>query len=204
MDQSRRRRIRVLMGSRSGDYGRRVRDLGQGFYERPVLQVAPELLHKVLVVGERSGRIVEVEAYGGEDDPGSHAWRGPTPRTELMYGPAGHWYIYLSYGVHWCANVVVSEPGTAAAVLIRAIEPLAGIDAMRRSRGKVRDRDLANGPGKLTQAMGFGQELNGALIATSSARICDDGMKPPASPVTTPRIGLSKDRAPDRPWRFTP
>ncbi|MCL4111946.1 UNVERIFIED_CONTAM: hypothetical protein GTU68_043056 [Idotea baltica] len=181
-----------------------VQDLEQVFYQRPVLEVAPELLNKVLVVGERTGRIVEVEAYGGEDDPGSHAWRGPTPRTELMYGPPGHWYIYLSYGVHWCANVVASSPGTAAAVLIRAIEPLTGIDAMRADRGKVRDRDLANGPGKLTKALGFAQELNGELIAGSPARICDDGTPPPSRPRRTPRIGLSKDRAPDRRWRFTP
>ncbi len=89
-------------------------DLPAEFYDRPVLEVAPELLNKVLVAGERSGRILEVEAYGGEDDPGSHAWRGPTPRTEIMYGPSGHWYVYLSYGVHWCANVVVSAEGTAA------------------------------------------------------------------------------------------
>ena len=136
-------------------------DLTAEFYERPVLDVAPELLNKVLVAGERSGRIVEVEAYGGEDDPGSHAWRGPTPRTELMYGPAGHWYVYLSYGVHWSANVVVSEPGTAAAVVIRAVEPLCGIDEMRAVRGRVHDRDLANDPGKLTKALGFAHELNG-------------------------------------------
>jgi DNA-3-methyladenine glycosylase len=181
-----------------------VIDLTAEFYERPVLDVAPELLNKVLVAGERSGRIVEVEAYGGEDDPGSHAWRGPTPRTELMYGPAGHWYVYLSYGVHWCANVVVSEPGTAAAVLIRAVEPLSGIDEMRTVRGRVRDRDLANGTGKLTKALGFAHELNGMQISTSAARIVDDGIDPPTNASRTPRIGLSKDRAPDRLWRFTP
>ena len=174
-----------------------------GFYERPSLEVAPDLLNKVLVCGNRSGRIVEVEAYAGEDDPGSHAWRGPTPRTQVMYGPPGHWYVYLSYGVHWCANVVVERAGLASAVLVRAIEPLTGIDDMRAARGKVRDRDVANGPGKLTKALGFGRELNGALIATSSAQIVDDGTAPPADPTRTPRIGLSKDRAPDRPWRFT-
>ena len=179
-------------------------DLSASFYARPPLEVAPDLLNKVIIAGERSGRIVETEAYGGEDDPGSHAWRGPTPRTELMYGPPGYWYVYLSYGVHWCANVVVANEGTASAVLIRAIEPLTGIDAMRSDRGKVRERDLSNGPGKLTKALGFGSELNGDFIAASSVRIIDDGIAPPVKPVRTPRIGLSKDRAPDRKWRFTP
>ena len=176
--------------------------LPEDFFNRPVLEVAPDLLNKVLVVGERSGRIIEVEAYGGEDDAGSHAWRGPTPRTQVMYGPPGHWYIYLSYGVHWCANVVVSPPGTAAAVLLRAVEPLAGIDAMRAARGNIRDRDLANGPGKLTQALGLGHDLDGVAIAGSAAVIVDDGTSPPKRPIRTPRIGLSKDRAPDRMWRF--
>ncbi len=184
-------------------------DLPVEFYDRPVLEVAPELLNKVLVCGGRSGRIVEVEAYGGEDDPGSHAWRGPTPRTQVMYGPPAHWYLYLSYGMHWCANVVVGAPGTASAVLIRAVAPLTGLDEMRAARvgvnnKQVRERDLANGPGKLTQAFGCGQELNGACIATSEARIVDDGTPPPSKANRTPRIGLSKDRAPDRLWRFTP
>jgi DNA-3-methyladenine glycosylase len=180
-----------------------VTDLPAEFYDRPVLEVAPELLNKVLVAGERSGRIIEVEAYGGEDDPGSHAWRGPTPRTEIMYGPPGHWYVYLSYGVHWCANVVVSAKGTAAAVLIRAIEPLTGIEQMRLGRGQVRDRDLANGPGKLTKALGFASEVDGAAIPSSAVRIVDDGSLAPAKPTRTPRIGLNADRAADRPWRFT-
>lgn len=177
-------------------------DLPISFYDRPALEVAPELLNKLLVCGDRSGRIVEVEAYGGEDDPGSHAWRGPTPRTEIMYGPPGHWYIYLSYGVHWCANVVVGPEGAASAVLLRAVVPIEGIDTMRAARGNVRDRDLANGPGKLTRALGFGSEVNGTLISTSAARIVDDGTDPPAEPTRTPRIGLSENRAPDRPWRF--
>ena len=120
-----------------------------------------------------------------------------------MYGPPGHWYIYLSYGVHWCANVVVESAGTASAVLIRAVEPVTGIDKMRAARGSVRDRDLANGPGKLTQALGFGVEVNGVSVATSSVQIVDDGVPSPPEPTRTPRIGLSKDRAPDRPWRFT-
>jgi len=179
-----------------------VRDLTSAFYDRPVLEVAPDLLNKVIVAGPIAARIIETEAYGGEDDPASHAWRGPTPRTELMYGPPGHWYVYLSYGVHWCANVVVSSPGIAAAVLLRGVEPVDGIDLMRANRGNVRDRDLANGPGKLTKALGFGSELNGSLIAASAVRIVDDGVAPPMHLTTTPRVGINKDRAPDRPWRF--
>ena len=104
--------------------------------------------------------------------------------------------------MHWCANVVVGVEGQAAAVLLRAIEPLAGIEAMRADRGSVRDRDLANGPGKLTQALGFGAELNATFIASSAARIMDDGTESPLNPVITPRIGLSENRAPETPWRF--
>ena len=177
-------------------------DLPIDFYARPAIDVAPDLLNKVMVSAERRGRIIEVEAYGGESDAGSHAWRGPTPRTQLMYGPPGYWYVYLSYGVHWCANVVVEDEGRASAVLIRAIEPLEGIGQMRADRGSVRDRDLANGPGKLTKAMGFGGELNGAFIATSPVRLVDDGIAPPVKAITTPRIGLSEHRAPETPWRF--
>lgn len=180
-----------------------MRPLDDRFYDRPVLEVAPDLLNKFLVCGERQARVVEVEAYGGEDDPASHAWRGPTPRTQVMYGPPGHWYLYLSYGVHWCANVVVDAEGTASAVLLRAVEPLDGIELMRAARGKVRDRDLANGPGKLTQAMGMTPELDGHRIATSAAQLFDDDTPPPTQPVTTPRIGIHPDRAADRPWRFT-
>lgn len=179
-----------------------MHDLDDAFYGRPVLRVAPDLLNKLLICGERSGRIVEVEAYDGENDPASHAWRGPTPRTQIMYGPPGRWYLYLSYGVHWCANVVTGSDGTASAVLIRAVAPVAGRDAMREARGGVRDRDLANGPGKLTQAMGMTPALNGQRIATSVARIVDDGIPPPDAPTTTPRIGIHPDRAADRPWRF--
>lgn len=182
-----------------------MRDLPLQFYERTSLEVAPDLLNKLLVAGNRSGRIVEVEAYAGEDDPGSHGWRGITPRTEVMFGPPGRWYVYLSYGVHWCANAVVGPAGTCAAVLLRAIEPLSGLDEMRRDRPRAkRDRDIANGPGKLTQAMGVGPALNGQVIAESAMRIVDDGVLPPAAPQRSRRIGLSEGRGEDRTWRWTP
>jgi len=181
-----------------------VQHLPDAFYARPVLDVAPNLLNKVLVAGERSGRIVEVEAYGGEDDPGSHGWRGITPRTEVMFGPPGHWYVYLSYGVHWCANVVCGPTGVCSAVLIRAIEPLTGLEAMRLDRPAARrDKDLANGPGKLTVALGVAGEVNGQHIASSSMRIVDDGIAPPAKPTQTVRVGLSEGRGELTPWRFT-
>lgn len=178
-------------------------DLPDSFYDRPVLDVAPELLNKVLVAGHRSGRIVEVEAYGGQDDAGSHGWRGVTPRTEIMFGPPGYWYVYLSYGVHWCANVVCGAVDTCSAVLIRAIEPLTGIEAMRSNRPKARrDKDLANGPGKLTVALGVAGEVNGQHIASSPLRIVDDGTAPPTQPTQTTRIGLSEGRGENTPWRF--
>lgn len=178
-------------------------DLPVEFYARHPLDVAPELLNKLLVAGDRSGRIVEVEAYLGEDDPGSHGWRGRTPRTEVMFGPPGYWYVYLSYGVHWCANVVCDANGVCGAVLIRAIEPIGGIDAMREARGRVADRNLTNGPGKLTQALGVDQRVNGALIATSELRIADDGLAPPSEATRTPRIGLSEGRGEELQYRFT-
>ena len=166
--------------------------------------VAPTLLNTVLVLEDgRRGRVVEVEAYGGADDPASHAHRGPTPRNAAMFGPAGLLYVYRSYGLHWCANVVVGERGRAAAVLLRAVEPIAGLPAIRAARPAVsRQAELANGPGKLCSALGItgsddGQDL---LAVTSRIRLCSDGTPPPERPAVTARVGIS--RATDRPWRF--
>ncbi len=181
--------------------------LPRGFCDRPATGVAPELLNKVLHGPAGSGRIIEVEAYMGQDDPGSHGYRGPTPRTEIMYGPPGYLYVYFTYGMHWCANVVCGPEGECGAVLLRAVEPLTGIDAMRSNRTKplakpMRDRDLANGPAKLCQALGIGEAQLGLDVtsASSEARVRDDGVSPPNSPTQTKRIGLSQGR--DLPWRW--
>ena len=179
------------------------------------LRIAPFLLNKVLVHGERAGRIVEVEAYHGADDPASHAYRGRTPRTEIMFGPPGFLYVYFTYGMHWCANVVCGPEGEAAAVLIRALEPLRGIEAMRASRPAARrDIDLCNGPAKLCQALAItGADTGTDLLAPlprhrrvraqgarAPVRLEDDGTAPPRRPGRGPRIGISV--AVERPWRF--
>ena len=182
-----------------------ARPLPRSFYLRDSAVVAPELLNKVIVVGACRARIVEVEAYGGEADPASHAYRGETVRTRPMFGPGGHLYVYFSYGMHWCANVVTGQVGIGQAALLRAVEPLAGIDEMRARRPAARrDRDLTNGPGKLTAALGIGRHDNGADLAAAGhlgrVRLIDDGTAPPTTPSNGPRIGLSK--AVETPWRF--
>lgn len=179
------------------------RRLPRRFYRRSPLNVAPDLLHKVLVHGDRAGRIVEVEAYLGTDDPASHAFRGPTPRTEIMFGPPGHLYVYFSYGMHWCANAVADEPGTAGAVLIRALAPLRGVDAMMAARPAARRPvDLCNGPAKACQAMGITGDHDGLdLTRGQGPTIVDDGTEPPAAVDIGPRVGISV--ATDWPFRFS-
>jgi DNA-3-methyladenine glycosylase len=169
--------------------------------------VAPRLLNKLVVMADgRAGRIVEVEAYHGAEDPASHAFRGPTPRNRVMYGPGGHLYVYFSYGVHWCSNVVCGPVGSAQAVLLRALEPVAGLDLMRQARWRDQrrqdDRELCRGPGRLCQALGIDGGFNGVDLTVDGAPVwlADDGVAPPASPRTTGRVGLSV--AADRPWRF--
>ncbi|MDE0494364.1 MAG: DNA-3-methyladenine glycosylase [Acidimicrobiaceae bacterium] len=179
--------------------------LDRAFYARGALEVAPDLLNKVLVAPDgRAGRIVEVEAYRGADDPGSHGFRGPTRRNATMFGPPGHLYVYFTYGMHWCANVVAETDGVAAAVLLRALTPLDGLDAMYAARGPAarRDRDLCSGPAKLTQALGIDGALDGANLVTADrdVTIVDDGRPPPQEPVVTTRIGLTSGS--DLPWRF--
>jgi DNA-3-methyladenine glycosylase len=182
-----------------------MKRLARRFYARDARDVAPELLNKLLVVGNRSGRIVETEAYCGAIDPGAHSFRGMTPRTEVMFGPPGHLYVYLSYGMHWCCNPVCGKEGEGFAVLIRAVEPVDGVDEMRPLRVKAtRDRDLTNGPGKLTQALGITKGHNGADLVTGreGVLIADDGVPPPTDPTVTWRIGFGQNPARDFPWRF--
>ncbi|MBX3283860.1 MAG: DNA-3-methyladenine glycosylase [Actinobacteria bacterium] len=179
------------------------RRLGRAFYRRSPLEVAPDLLNKLLVAGDRAGRIVEVEAYCGADDPASHAFRGPTARNATMFGPPGHLYVYFTYGMHWCANAVTSAPGTAGAVLIRAFEPVRGQDAMAADRPTARRPiDVANGPAKLCQALGIDGSVDGADLVTADRllAIVDDGTAPPVEPAVGPRVGISV--ATDRPWRY--
>ena len=179
-----------------------MRRLSRAFYRGPAVEVAPELLNKVLVAGARSGRIVEVEAYAGADDPASHAYRGPTDRNRVMFGPPGHLYVYFSYGMHWCANVVCGPPGRAQAVLLRALAPLRGVPAMKAARGRaLRERDLCRGPARLTQALGIGGSDDGAdLCGRGRLGVWDDGVAPPVDASCGPRVGLSV--ATDVPWRF--
>lgn len=138
--------------------------LGAEFYARDTVKVAPDLLGKYVVrsIGKKSlvGRIVEVEAYRGKDDPASHAFRGQTPRNTPMYGEPGHAYIYFTYGNHYCLNITTQKVGVAGAVLLRALEPVRGLDSMRRSRPGVSDTQLTNGPGKLTKAFAIDKSLN--------------------------------------------
>ncbi len=176
--------------------------------------VARRLLNKVVVRGGRSGRIVEVEAYHGTNDAASHAYRGPTPRTAVMFGPPGFLYVYFTYGMHWCANVVCGPDGEAAAVLIRALAPLSGLGEMQAARPAARlPRDLCNGPAKLCQALGItGADSGTDLLATprrsrppgagtpAVVRLRDDGTPPPRRPGRGTRIGIKE--ATDKRWRF--
>lgn len=166
--------------------------LTRAFFLRDACSVAPALLEKILVVGPCRGRIVEVEAYR-QDDPASHSYRGRTPRNRTMFQAGGHLYVYFTYGMHHCANVVTGSDGDGQAVLLRAIEPLAGLDAMRARRPRARrDADLANGPGKLCQALGLDRGWDGLDLCAANAAIWigDDRTPPPAQPIVSPRIGI--------------
>ncbi len=182
--------------------------LDRSFYSQPTLQVAQALLGQrlVRVVGGHrlSGLIVETEAYIGEDDRACHASRGRTPRTEVMYGPPGHAYVYFIYGMHHCFNVVTEEEGFPAAVLIRALEPLEGLEWMRHHRPGRPDEQLTNGPGKLCAALAIDRALNGVDLCTSQVFFIEEGQGVGREEIATgPRIGIKSDEvARNRPWRF--
>ena len=177
--------------------------LSPGFCRRDARGVAPELLGWILGTsdGSVSGRIVEVEAYRGDGDEASHSHNGMTPRNEVMFGEPGRLYVYFTYGMHWCANVVCGEEGSGEAVLIRALQPLTGEDRMVQRRPAARrPRDLANGPAKLCQALGIDGDANGSLLwGEGPFCLWDDGIRP-GRVETSLRIGISK--AVDLPWRW--
>jgi DNA-3-methyladenine glycosylase len=165
---------------------------------RPVLDVAPRLLGAILRHGGVAVRLTEVEAYDGANDPGSHAYRGPTRRNQVMFGPAGHLYVYFTYGMHHCANIVCGSEGTASAVLMRAGEVVEGIDTARARRGNHADRDLARGPARLCSALGLDLTHNGLDLSTGALTL-----GPSIGPErisTGPRVGLR--HAADLPLRL--
>lgn len=188
----------------------------RGLLDADPVEVAPLLLGKVLAHGGRAGRIVEVEAYRGADDPASHAFRGQTARNAAMFGGPGLLYVYFTYGMHWCANVVCGPEGEAGAVLVRALEPLCGLGAMRASRlagrrggagrpGEPPDRELCRGPANLARALGIDGRHDGVDLLSSGTgagrpRLLDDGVAPPTRPARGPRIGVRWGA--EEPWRF--
>lgn len=165
----------------------------------PVLEVAPRLLGATLRHGPVAVRLTEVEAYDGANDPGSHAYRGMTNRNEVMFGPPGRLYVYFTYGMHYCCNVVTGEEGRASAVLLRAGEVVEGVDVAQARRGRGTDRDLARGPARLCQALGIARDQNGADL-TGPELLLDLPAEPVAEVATGPRVGLRL--AAERPWRF--
>ena len=179
------------------------RPLERSFFARDSRDVAVDLLGKLFVRGERVARIVEVEAYCGSEDPGSHAYRGLTRRNATMFGPAGHLYVYFTYGMHHCANVVCGDEGEGTAVLLRGLDPQGGLEAMRAAYpGARRDRDLCRGPARFCRAFSIDRALDGSDLVTGDreVRVLDDGTPPPERPGVSPRVGLSAGA--DLPWRF--
>lgn len=181
------------------------RPVARRFFDRPVLVVARDLLGCLLVHGSpegmTTGRIVEVEAYGA-DDPGCHAFRGRTNRNAPMFETPGIAYIYFTYGMHWCLNAVCESVGSPAAALIRAVEPIEGIDLMRIRRGGVRDRDLCRGPARLTQAFGIDGSFNRVDLTTKPFFVAPGERLPHEAVATGPRVGLGQTQD-GRAWRFS-
>ncbi len=187
----------------------RRKPVAASFYVRDPRDVAVDLLNKVLVHrdpvhGPIGGRIVETEAYLGAGlDPGSHAFRGPGKRNATMFGPPGRLYVYFTYGMHWCGNVVCNPAGGGGAVLMRALAPLDGLEVMWTRRPKARrERDLCSGPARLCQALGLTGEFDGTDLARGPVLLLDDGTPPPAEPGNSVRIGLSPGKGDAFPWRW--
>ena len=184
----------------------KIKSLGKAFYERNTEIVAFELIGKILALKQNgevlNGKIVETEAYFGAQDPASHAYRGVTPRNQVMFGPPGFSYVYFTYGNHHCLNVVTENEGIAGAVLIRAVEPIEGIEAMKKNRRYVAHEQLTNGPGKLTQAYGITREHSGKDLTKDEPFCITEGKEEEELlhiQVTT-RIGISS--AKHKPYRF--
>jgi len=183
---------------------RGIRLLPRDFYTRDTVRVARNLIGKRLVrirgKTRMAGRIVEVEAYRGSDDPASHAYRGKTPRNAPMFGEPGHAYIYFTYGNHYCLNITTQQPGTAGAVLIRALHPLEGIRTMKRLRSRVPESELTNGPGKLTKALGIDKSLNEVDVTKPGRLFVEDEDDDDFKIARSGRIGIREGT--DRMWRF--
>jgi DNA-3-methyladenine glycosylase len=171
--------------------------LTKAFFNRSVHEVAPDLIGTTLLFGGVGGRLVEVEAYH-HTDPAAHSYHGPTPRNVVMFGPAGYAYVYRSYGIHWCLNFVCEPKGSAAAVLIRALEPTVGLARMRRRRGLSDVRLLCSGPGRLCQALGITRADNGLMLDEPPFELLARSGEVEIE--TGPRIGLTK--AVEKPWRY--
>ena len=188
-----------------------VARLPRSFYARDALEVARDLIGCLMLHRGPEGlvgvRLVETEAYRGTLDPGSHGHRGMTPRTRTMFGPPGRLYVYFTYGMHWCANIVCATEGVCQAVLLRAGEPVEGVETMRKRRPAITDdRLLASGPARLTQALGIGKEHNGTTLLRGGAFYCatDETTAEWRSReiAETVRVGLSAGRGETLPWRF--
>ena len=173
------------------------RALTKAFFARSVQKVAPDLIGATLLVNGVGGIIVEVEAYH-HTEPAAHSFNGPTPRNMVMFGPPGFLYVYRSYGIHWCMNFVCEKEGSAAAVLVRAIEPAFGIATMQRRRGVQDERNLCSGPGKVCEALGVSDKLNGHALDAPPIEIFARTRKPDI--VSGIRIGITK--AVELPWRY--
>jgi DNA-3-methyladenine glycosylase len=177
----------------SGDRVRPGPILKRKFYNRPTVEVARDLLGKVLVHGPAAGIIVETEAYLGADDLAAHSARGITERTRVIFGPPGHAYVYFIYGMYECLNLICEPDGVPGCVLIRALEPVAGLDLMQQRRRAARKpEDLASGPGKLTLAMGITRALNGADVTRGALVVRQPAEALPVEVAVTPRIGITK------------